>query len=309
MKRSKLRLAAVLPLILSAVFAAAFFTPTALQETVLAAETVYIPIAEDGVILYTIDENYEYKPLFALPKTYYLEYTGRSNSSYYIVKYMDLNSALGRADLFVLKGAVSLTHTLKNISSPYPSVTVRNVLAGAVVSKTPDDSSAAALTLPSANLTLNYYGAFGGDSSWHYIGYAGVFGYIRSDALVEAPYIPPHPNSTADIKNGGAVKTSDGTLLTVILSAGIILPAVIIFILMFRPLRRKKRRAGFERAAAATAFPRHPRDLGEAKDGGDRQTSERRIPYKPYEPAYDPRYRHEEFTESRSFGRIPYDKY
>jgi hypothetical protein len=224
-----------------------------------AAAPRYARIAEDGIILYTIDSGYEFRPLFALPKTYYVEYTGRSNSKYHIVKYMDLKSGLNNYDLFILKNALNVEDSAE-ISSPYPSVTVRNSLSGENLYSLPDEDSALTATVPESDAALTYYGSTKDDTGaiWHYAAYNGVCGYIREAALVEAPTIPPHPNSAppstdTGIEGGG---TANDTMMTLILTAGIILPAVIIFLLMFRPIKRRALAANTTRSENRRPRPR-----------------------------------------------------
>jgi hypothetical protein len=216
-----------------------FSTPDGISS---AAELRYVRIADDGIILYTIDSGYEFQPLFALPKTYYVEYSGRSNSKYYIVRYMDLKSGLGGADLFVLKSAVNVADAAA-VDSPYPSVTIRNALGGANLYAAPNSSSAVSASIPSSNSALTYYGTVLDEDGgiWHYAAYNGVCGYIGESVLVEPPTVNPHPNSAppAQIPSKNPDASGGDPATTLILIAGIILPAAIIFLLMFRPIKRR----------------------------------------------------------------------
>ncbi|MDR1905936.1 MAG: hypothetical protein LBQ27_03335 [Clostridiales bacterium] len=206
------------------------------------AESKYVLINDDGVILYALDENYNFIPLFAIPKTYYAEYSGRSNSSYYIVKYMDLSVGAGGSDLFLVKEAVNVGDTA-SVTSPYPSVFVKNAMSGAVLRKTPDASSASSAVIAAANTSLTYYGTLEGDGDtvWHFVGYNGSFGYIETSELISPPQVPPHPNSVINNPSVGGDNESSA-LVTVLLSAGIVIPLLIIFLLMFRPWRHRRAR-------------------------------------------------------------------
>jgi hypothetical protein len=251
-----------------------------------AAELRYVRIADDGIILYTIDSGYDFQPLFVLPKTYYVEYTGRSNSKYYIVKYMDLKSGLNNTDLFVLKGALNVADAAA-VSSPYPSVTIRNALGGANLYAFPNPSSPAAASILSSNSALTYYGtvldADGG--IWHYAAYNGICGYINEAALVEPPSIPPHPNSAPPSSSANVNKNSSGgdPITTLILIAGIILPAAIIFLLMFRPI---KRRVDISRNENRARRANQPRAYNDASSNQTRPYRDN--PTDPTRTYYDP---------------------
>ncbi|MDR1939193.1 MAG: hypothetical protein LBQ40_00150 [Clostridiales bacterium] len=237
MKRIAYALLAAPSLILCVLFPA---PPTAASYA--DGQAKYAVIADDGVMLYGINRFYEYIPLFAVPKTYYVEYAG-SNADYHIVRYMDLKSELGMADLFVLKGAIRTgENDLITVASPYPSVVVRNSLGGEVLRLSPSQSAAPSATLTNANSALKYYGSITAEdgSVWHYAGYGGAAGYIQDSALVEPPVVPLHPNAQAVIPQNQEKSglSGDTRVMTVIIAAGIILPAVLIFLLMFRPGRR-----------------------------------------------------------------------
>jgi hypothetical protein len=247
---------------------------TVSTETVYAAAPAYALIADDGVLLYTIDADYEYQPLFALPKTYYVEYTGRSNSRYHIVRYMDLRSGLNGADLFVLKGALNVAETA-SVDSPYPSVTVRSAFGGAKLYSSPDESSAAVTALQASGTALTYYGS-AADGIWHYVsvsgGNGGIYGYIKNDALTAAPDIPPHPNSAASAPDGTLNLTGGGfSFTTAVLTVGIILPAIVIFLLMFKPGKRRAvaGKHAYRNADCAPPVPPRFLDVGNYYGGGN----------------------------------------
>ncbi|MDR3263472.1 MAG: hypothetical protein LBT30_04100 [Clostridiales bacterium] len=258
-----------------------------------AAEAAYMLIPDDGIILYTIDGNYAFVPLLTLPKTYYLEYTGRSNQDYHIVKYMELVSGLGKQELFVLKGAVSAADTAF-IEAPYPSVTVRNALSGEKLYARPASPTVTA-SIASANSPLKFYGSLeDGGTLWHYVGYNASFGYIKDDALVEPPVVPVHPNSAASIGGGNDTPTDSPKIFTLILTVGIILPALIIFLLMFRPSKRRTKayNAPHNKVFSARSYsPPHPAGT--------------RLP-----PRYSSEHSQSDYYAEENYSdRFPYDKY
>jgi len=211
-----------------------------------AAVDGYVVITGDDVMVYGFDGNYELKPMFVLPATYYVRYDNRSNTSYYIIQYMDAESASGNKDLFVLKTGLSVLNPTA-VAEPYPDVTVSNSAINEKLYLYPSVTSAVVANLPAANCALKYLGRITGDDgeSYYFVKYNAAFGYIREAALVSPAVIPPHPNSVTvpdpDITAPKQPLDRDA-LRVLILILGIILPAAVILRMVFRPNKKYPRR-------------------------------------------------------------------
>jgi hypothetical protein len=284
-----------------------------------AAELKYAVVAEDGVMLYRMTDNYDFAAVLTLPKTYYVEYVG-TNSTYHRVRYMDLSSAYG-GDLFVLKDALSVADLI-TAAAPYPVATVKNAVAGAKLYRA-IDSSVEAAVIPSANTSLVYYGtitdAIG--EAWHYVAHNQTLGYLADSALVEPFVLAPHPNSVLNGSDGGdtTAPVSGIPLTTVLLTAGIILPAIAIFLLMFHPIRRKKTARNVRTQSALRYYRKSGEPEGFLRGGKHNAESEPQRGYDAkgyYEPQHiDRRAYYDTPDDDRTeqpphySPRYPYDKY
>lgn len=247
----------LLPVLLTALLS----LPTAAPESAYAYRAEYgqltVRILDDGVYLYrnalVSDEN----KMFLLTKSYYLIAYEIGDSLFYEVEYQTAQDGYIPTMGYVLKSQVTVS---EDTPDPiFPKITA-SAVTNEMVRSTPSDS-APVLACTAAGQNLLIYGFLTPENGIRYafVRYGSKVGYIRAESL-DIAAIEPHPNplpvpnppevdpgetepSDEDPVTDPDSEPSDDTpvfdtKMQIILIVAIVIPALFIVYLMFRPARK-----------------------------------------------------------------------
>lgn len=250
-------------LLLPVLLAALLLPLTAAPKSAYAYRAEYgqltVRILADDVYLYrnalVSDEN----KMFLLTKSYYLIAYEIGDSLFYEVEYQSTQDGYIPTMGYVLKSQVTLSEDTPELI--FPKITA-SAVTNEMVRSTPSDSSPV-LACTTAGQSLLIYGFLPLEDGTRYafVRYGSKVGYIRAESL-DIAAITPHPNplptpDPPDVDPGGdetpgGDNTTDpdpepstdtpvfDTKMQIILIVAIVIPALFIAYLMFRPGRKNK---------------------------------------------------------------------
>ncbi len=243
--------------VLIAIFSGGFY-PTFYAQEVVAKP--HIVIGEDVWLLSTDGSR-----LFLLPKTYYAEILSMDDY-YYFVSFNGISGRVKKSEVTTVGyHAVAIgTQAEIKVSPDYAE------FSALLLKKTPDLSGENVTTIP-INSTFTFVGMYPvEDTIWYAVKWEQHFGYVKADRtnnpnIVVADFVPdilPTPDPEPDAPQSGSSTTEqngtensgtstvvgaltdleqDGITLKIVLIIGLIIPALIVIVLLFRPLTRRRR--------------------------------------------------------------------
>ncbi len=200
----------------------------------------------DGVWLYATDGS----RLFVLPNSYYAEITSLDDYYYYIT-FNGISGRVKQAEVTTIGYHTTATGTLYDlkVASDYAE------FSHIILKQTPDLSSPTVTTIPT-NASFTYVGSYPiEDEIWYAVRWEQYYGYVRAvrtncPTMNISPFVPEEmPTVSTDTSTDApadtpTIETNSGQLteasppdntLKIILIIGLIIPAVLVIFLIFRP--------------------------------------------------------------------------
>ncbi len=239
-------------LILLFAISVVYSTPGSAKEVV---SKPHIVIGENVWLLSTDGSK-----LFLLPKTYYAEIISMDDY-YYFVSFNGVSGRVKKSEVTTVGyHAVAVgTQSEIKVSADYAE------FSALLLKKSPDLSAENVTTIP-INATFTFVGTYPvEDTMWYAVKWEQHFGYVKADRtnnnnIVLPNFVPADPptieqdSSGSDNAPNSNVTSSgsstlvgaltdleqDGITLKIVLIIGLIIPALIVIVLIFRPLTRKR---------------------------------------------------------------------
>ncbi len=206
--------------------------------TAVAEDGNFFAVNDTNNTFYVFDtDSSAYIKKFIIPSTYYVKVIGSVNNDYLPVVYMGISG--------YIKVSTAPT-TVSSITNPYPNVTI--TLTDVKVKPNSTDSRYSFETLSSDKIL--YLGSFTDADSvkWYALSIdsTSVIYYAKATNTTSPELtVTAHPNSTSlpSDGNGQTDTTTDddginNTVVRIILIIGIVIPAMIILFLIFKPHKK-----------------------------------------------------------------------
>ncbi|MBE5734868.1 MAG: SH3 domain-containing protein [Clostridiales bacterium] len=177
-----------------------------------------------------------------LEETYFVQITLDYSPEFYKVIYNDVSG-------YVSKNSVS--NIIGTPSKPYPTANITTIDSKCYLRSTPTTADDNIVTVVPENCSdLKYIGKIYGEEAidyqgnlWYYVSYFGVNGYVYSHYIYNISNIAINSETFDTISSGIKNPTPLSIPECGIIIAVLTLPALIIIILMFKPLRPAKNKS------------------------------------------------------------------
>ena len=207
----------------------------------------YLKVGKDDVSLYA--DKLVPAALFTIPKTYYVKVvTLNYTTEYHVVEYNGVRGLVKISDVG--------SETVSDVQNPY--FTSQTITAHVNTCLYTSPSFSADTGIAANGLSLTYLGKINGDKGsygsavWFAVLYANELYYLHCSLtnnleLLESSFAPVHPNSVVtDAPASAEAQEEDETkpeksfdVVRLLLIIGMIVPLLIIFVLLFRPRKRR----------------------------------------------------------------------
>ena len=220
---------------------------SALPFTAQAEGDQYLKVGKDDVSLYA--DKLVPAALFTIPKTYYVKVvTLNYTTEYHVVEYNGVRGLVKISDVG--------SETVSDVQNPY--FTSQTITAHVNTCLYTSPSFSADTGIAANGLSLTYLGKINGDKGsygsavWFAVLYANELYYLHCSLtndleLLESSFAPVHPNSV--VQDAAVTAESQGEdetkpeksfdVVRLLLIIGMIIPLLIIFVLLFRPRKRR----------------------------------------------------------------------
>ncbi len=227
-------------ILLACCFGGSFFNA---EKTASAAAPQYARVMTETAVLYRSQsgaEDVENK-FFVLPKGYFVQLEDAADGTLYKVTYDGLSGYVRASDVdivsFIPKTKYAAGQML-GIETPDGGNCNLREFAVKTSAKVTEGG------IPDGTGNIVYYNyVIAGADKWYYVSYEGKTGYIFGDYAVITTAIAVNDGAAEPVTQGGGENDPQplDTTTLLILIAVIGIPAVIIIIMLFKPLRRAPR--------------------------------------------------------------------